>query len=223
MKIQAIGVGDAFSPEIGNSSIVIWDENNRGTLIDCGYAVFHELKKLRIIDKIDSVFITHTHGDHVGSLDTFLYCKRFICKQKVALYGYAFEYLEAMDPRFNDSKDGKEYFIYDAKEVYTFGVHHCPEVYTQAYLNDGIIYSGDTCDNLLNVEYAKEAKVIFHEVTFHDVDVHAKFDDLCKSPEEVKNKTWLYHYHAGEYETKIDLVKKNGFAGLLQQGQIIEI
>ena len=117
MRIQVLGVGGAFSPEIGNSSIIIWD-NNSGFLIDCGYNIYPILKQKSLISKIKKVFITHRHGDHIGSLDTFLYHKRFILNQKVTFFDLSqhMEYLKMIDPAFE--KDAEEYNWSKLKPLY---------------------------------------------------------------------------------------------------------
>ena len=61
MRIQVIGCGGAFSPEIGNSSIIIWDGTGKGFLIDCGYTVYPLLKKKNRGDPslTSIVFLSH--------------------------------------------------------------------------------------------------------------------------------------------------------------------
>lgn len=70
------GVGSAFNTQLGNTSAWI----RQGThllLLDCGGTVFERILKTGLLEGITSldIAITHTHGDHVGSLgDLILYC-----------------------------------------------------------------------------------------------------------------------------------------------------
>lgn len=225
MKIQVLGTGGCFSPEIGNSSIIIWDKSTKGFLIDCGYAVYQTLKEKNFLDKIDKVFITHRHGDHIGSLDSFLFHKRYVLQQKVKFYGVTdhLEYLKCIDPSFE--KDFDEYFEEDKDfpKIQIIPVKHSPGVPSNAFYNFGVLYSGDTSESLLDSAEAREAKVIFHEVSFNDaVTVHTQFKDLARAPDDIKKKTWLYHYNTGEDQKYLSKVTQHGFKGFLKPGQIIE-
>jgi len=222
MRIQVLGVGGAFSPELGNSSIIIWSESS-GFLIDCGYTVYPILKEKNLIDKIDKVFITHRHGDHVGSLDTFLYHKRFMFNQKVTFFGVKehMEYLKQIDPGFE--KDFDQYFKDVRQSISTIPVKHSEGVPSEAFYNFGILYSGDSSETLLETPQAQEAKIILHEITFNKVTVHTDFVTLARASETIKKKTWLYHYNNGEDKKFESRVRMHGFAGFLTKDQIIEV
>jgi len=223
MRIQVLGVGGAFNPEIGNSSIIIWDDNG-GFLIDCGYTVYPILKEKNLIDKINRIFITHRHGDHIGSLDIFLYHKRFMYSQKVEFFGVTehLEYLKQIDPSFD--KDFDQYFEGSkSKSVVTLPVIHSEGVPSEAFYNFGILYSGDSSESLLDTPQAQEAKVILHEVTFNKITVHTDFVALARASETIKQKTWLYHYNVGEDKKFESKVRMHGFAGFLKKDQVIEI
>lgn len=82
-----IGVGSAFNTEYGNTSA--WMKQDTHLLIiDCGGSVFERLMKRELLKGVSSVeiFLTHTHGDHVGSLgDLVLYC-HFVLKIKPTIH-----------------------------------------------------------------------------------------------------------------------------------------
>ena len=221
MRIQVLGVGGAFSPELGNSSIILWTEKSEGFLIDCGYTVYPILKENGLIKRISKVFITHRHGDHIGSLDTFLYHKRYVLGQKVKFFGIDdhIDFLKMIDPSFDT--DSKEYFILDDEGIQTIPVTHAEGVPSEAFYNFGLLYSGDCAESLLDTPQARDAKIILHEVSFDDYPVHTYFNDLARAADEVKKKTWLYHYSKGDEKKYISRVMNHGFAGLLEQGQSI--
>ena len=224
MRIQVLGVGQAFSPEIGNSSIILWDDD-RGFLIDCGYTVYPILKQKKLIDRIDKVFITHNHDDHIGSLASLFYHKRFVLNQKIKFFGISdhMNYLKAIDPNFDFEKQAKDYFILDEESIQTIPVNHSEGVPAEAFYNYGVLFSGDTSESLLETPEARTAKIILHEVSFADVPVHAYFNKLANAPVEVKAKTWLYHYGVGENKIYESRVRNHGFAGMLVQDQTITL
>lgn len=230
MKIQILGVGNAFSPELGNSSLFI-EESGKGILVDAGYTVFKELKEKDLLSKINTIYITHTHGDHFGSLDTILYYLKYILNKKVNLYGgtNVKDVLSILDDSFFKNSNCVVNTIDEKAHLKNvtlpfFKVEHVPnDPFTFGLYFNQILYSGDTWMSQLDSPFAKSAKIIFHEVSFKEVGVHAFYERLKMYPLELKQKTWLYHYNVGDYEKYNDLVLNDGFAGMLQQDQIIEI
>lgn len=91
--VRQIGNGTAFQPDATNTSFTLFNDR---LLVDCGYNVFGRLLELGIADKIDVVFITHTHDDHIGSLGSFLYYREFVVQKPIVVIGSTrvFEYLK---------------------------------------------------------------------------------------------------------------------------------
>lgn len=89
-RLTPLGFGSAFnSEEYGNNSWY-FEYNDELYIIDCGFTIFNELKKLRL-DWYNQIhfIITHMHGDHVGSLPTaiqYLYYKYHITPNIVTHY-----------------------------------------------------------------------------------------------------------------------------------------
>lgn len=81
-----------------------------------------------------------------------------------------------------------------------------------------VFYTADTqfCPQLLSHFYA-DADVIFHdcETTHRLSGVHAHFDELVTLPDEIKQKTWLYHYNHGHLPD----AEAAGFKGFVKKGQ----
>ena len=225
MQLQVLGVGGAFSPELGNSSFIFWDEKG-GLLIDCGYTVYPLLKKKHLLNRINRLFITHVHGDHAGSLDTFLYHKRFILGQKVSFYGIGsvMPYLTSIDPSFSFHNDASSYFnLNDDSNITAVITKHTPGMNSFGVYYKGVLISGDTSESLLDTQEAFDAKIILHEVSFAENNIHTYFNSLARAKDEIKRKTWLYHYNTGEdisFEAK---VRQHGFAGFLKKDSIFNI
>lgn len=72
MRVQFIGVGEAFDETLpNNSQILEW--NNFRMLIDCGYAVPHSIWKLHPDPHyLDAIYISHRHADHYFGLPSYL-------------------------------------------------------------------------------------------------------------------------------------------------------
>jgi ribonuclease BN (tRNA processing enzyme) len=83
-----------------------------------------------------------------------------------------------------------------------------------------IYITSDTqfCPHLRNAY--KTADVVFHdcETAPYNSGVHATYDELRTLPEEVRKKTWLYHYQADPKQVP----GADGFPGFVKKGQVFE-
>lgn len=71
--LKFIGTGSAFNSKLGNTS-AYYKENGNLLLIDCGETVFGRILDLNLLEDVNNVYIaiTHTHGDHIGSLGSLV-------------------------------------------------------------------------------------------------------------------------------------------------------
>jgi ribonuclease BN (tRNA processing enzyme) len=210
LGIRFVGTGGAFEVELGNSAAVV-SLSGSNYLIDCGHSVFPRLVKLGIVDKIDGVFVTHLHDDHVGSLSSFvLYYSLVLQKGRLKIYVPTAKFQEQLvallthslgDPHqrieFRPISD-----VEGAGYVDTFG-RHVEWMQTFAYFfSDGktsIVYSGDNGDiNFLMEKVAALAlpePTIFHEVFFHfEIAAHAYYRHVMRWTD--RHRIFVYHCDA---------------------------
>jgi ribonuclease BN (tRNA processing enzyme) len=85
MRIQVLGVGNAFASRYYNTSFLV--ESERRHLVDCPPCVLRLLSE-RGIDPaaIDDVIVTHIHGDHVAGLETLLLWKKYVQRRRVRVW-----------------------------------------------------------------------------------------------------------------------------------------
>lgn len=81
MILKVIGRGGAFAPiAIGNSNFMLTSDSGKIMMIDFGttapYIVRDELGIS--LDKIDALYITHNHGDHVGGMELLAFHRYFV-------------------------------------------------------------------------------------------------------------------------------------------------
>lgn len=63
MKLTFLGVGEAFDPHLGNTSVLITGPAN--ILVDCGYTVPAALlSRQSDVEFLDALYLTHGHADH---------------------------------------------------------------------------------------------------------------------------------------------------------------
>lgn len=70
MQIRPIGIGGAFTEEDFHTNFLLEDGTHK-LLIDCGSDVRHALRNIKDVNiyDIDSVYVSHLHGDHCGGLE----------------------------------------------------------------------------------------------------------------------------------------------------------
>lgn len=70
-EITCVGTGEAFDPDLPNTSILY--EGERRLLLDCGYAVPRAFWNLtRDPELLDGIYISHIHADHAFGLPALL-------------------------------------------------------------------------------------------------------------------------------------------------------
>lgn len=72
MRVTFLGVGEAFDPDLANTSILI-ESGETSMILDCGFSA--GLLAWRYADTpldIDALYISHFHGDHFYGIPAFL-------------------------------------------------------------------------------------------------------------------------------------------------------
>lgn len=225
MKIEILGTGGAYSPELGNTSFLIWDgKESSAILMDCGYTVFPTLLALerktgrKIISKIKTIFISHMHADHAGSLGTLLQYIYYTQKRSVKIAGAPIKsFLRQVIPcEYNK-------VIHETdKSIKLLSTEHDAKMLSYGAYVNGVLYSGDSKNSLLNTTEAKKALIILHEVALPPKHVHTLLDELAAANPSLRAKTWLTHYSSSDSQYLRKAVQKHGFGGLLRKGQILQ-
>ncbi|MEM2218383.1 MAG: MBL fold metallo-hydrolase, partial [Thermofilaceae archaeon] len=166
---------------LGSAGSAPWAHKNLpsvfidGTLFDCGEGVTRALAELDLLDKVERVFLTHMHMDHVSGLPTLL--------QLYALSGIKDEVsiivpLSCKDKllTFLNSLHvaGKlKLNIYEIHADESLGsVKACKALHSTEALaykifasNEKIVYTGDTAPCSEVLELSRGCSVIIHEST----------------------------------------------------------
>jgi len=89
MKMTFLGVGSFFANGIDDfhSNILLENDEGKSFLIDAGTDLKVSIAKAnKKIENIDSIYISHEHGDHCGALEYLGFYSRFITKKKINFY-----------------------------------------------------------------------------------------------------------------------------------------
>ena len=252
-EFKFLGTGDAFpfdynQPDMNKqnwqSNVLLTAPSGKRLLIDCGSLIQFAMGDygFKSVD-IDTVYVSHPHGDHCGGLEYFGLTTLFnpaVPKPKLItnedmvddIWVEGLSSLQGVHATLNTYFD-----VHALKKSETFdweGITFQP-VQVIHYMSGfdivpsyGLLFevngkkcffTSDTqhCPNQIT-EFYNWADIIWHdcETSPFPSGVHAHYTELVPGlSDAVKAKTWLYHYHPG---AKADCVA-DGFAGWVEKGQ----
>ena len=86
VEVRILGCGDAFGSGGRLQTCFYGRHRNRGFLIDCGTTALSSLKRYEVDPaRIETILITHLHGDHFGGLPFFLLDAQFNAQRQTPL------------------------------------------------------------------------------------------------------------------------------------------
>lgn len=213
MKLNFIGIGGAFYSELGCNCAYI-KEDNKILFIDCGLDSFDKILKYKLLENIDEIYVvvTHTHGDHVGSLATFIQYAAIILNIKVKIIDNSPSFtanlvtlldIMAVDKSYYElvsEKDINLSFTITLKKTTHTPMLECYSIIFEKN-NKKTLYTGDSND----IEYLKLA---VNDPTFEKIyteigeyaSVHMDYKEIINLN---KNKIVLMHIEGPELMEKI--------------------
>jgi len=222
-EVVALGVGDTFS-EVHHTAALLLEHDGFRLAIDCPDRYRGALRCARertkrdlTLERIDDVFITHVHGDHVNGLEGVAFYKRFAEGKRVTLHTTPDVRAVLWDQRLRAPMetlwDGSrfhslgfdDYFDFHPTpweqevEIGPFRVtlrrtkHHVPTAAMLVRAGGRTFgYSSDTAFDPELIEFLAAADLVVHETNFGPA--HTAYADLCTLPREVTGRMRLIHY-----------------------------
>ena len=202
--LQFLGDGSAFNLYDDNTAAYM-TVGDALILVDCGEQICNRIIRRGLLEGVSRVhlLITHTHSDHIGSLEGFIYYITYLTDKTLSVY-YPYPsrldkmmYMQGLEKSYHTKPvpDTIEGFTVEAvKQKHMFGA------YGYFFYSDSasFFYSGDTSViNKRAVRELREGRIdrIYHEVSFSSSPIHTPIADLeaVFAPEERK-RVYLMHF-----------------------------
>ncbi len=217
--LRFLGDGSAFNVDANNTA-AYFKAGEAMVLFDCGERICNIIIKAGILDGVKRLhlFITHTHSDHIGSLEGFIYYVHYFTDIELSVYyphtsrldkllrvqGLEFEYRTKPLP-----PEVEGYRVEAVKQKHMFGAYGF-FFYKEG---DSFFYSGDTSRVVSRaVKELASGKIdcVYHEVSFSDSPIHTPIADLEKAfAPALRSKVYLMHFAS---DTCREEAKKRGFS-----------
>ncbi|MFT5509375.1 MAG: ribonuclease BN (tRNA processing enzyme) [Hyphomicrobiaceae bacterium] len=123
MRLTFVGCGDAFGSGGRFNTCFHVEAKNTRFLIDCGASSLVAMKKLGLErNEIDTILITHFHGDHFGGIPYFMLDAQFFSKRTrpltiVGPEGLAEWFERVLETTFPGSSKTKQKFDLELREI----------------------------------------------------------------------------------------------------------
>lgn len=213
-RVCFLGYGAGYNPSLG-PTCAFFRQADSLYLLDCGTSALERLVERDAFSGVKNltVFISHLHADHIGSLGILLdYCWDMLGIKSVLVYPS--EDITSLMSRMGVSAEA---YRWDDGSLYQAGsngvsvrflpVQHAPDLPCYAFLvdaaGDRFYYSGDSNDiseeivqKLINGEICR----IYQDTASKESAYHCSVGRLCtRIPKEYRNRVYCMHLDAGCY------------------------
>lgn len=214
--LSFIGVGNAFSYQLGNCS-AFYKENDSMLLIDCGESVFESILSNELLDGIQNLYvlITHFHSDHVGSLGSLMfYCDKIGIKNVNVMYPDLDKVNQLIEIFGVNKCNYKLIRPSDLGIVEISQSHSFMQCYGYVFQINGkrIYYSGDTKivpEFIVNMLLDREIDCFYQDVRINENVYHISLEELTRIiPINYREKVECMHYDENDKHK----IKRMGFS-----------
>ncbi len=238
--ITLLGVGGAFTtPQYWQTNFLLESDNGKKMLIDCGSDIRHSLAERNLIAKdIDAIYLSHNHADHIGGLEWAGF-STFNNQKKIKLFindEWCYMTWVLIQEDLVPSVEGsmKETFfqteiVYDyfTWEEYEFNTVENLHIKNRAgdYHSFGLIIKKNGKKVYISTDSVdiKSDIIANVDICFHDCETmdfvskcHARYEDLAKLDNELKNKIIPVHFNPNpQQDVQADMMHEFPSKGMI--------
>lgn len=224
-------LGVWMTPDVGETvSFVLDVEDNGKVLVDCGTNLVGSLIRNNIDPvNITHIIVTHSHGDHISGLPTYLFYRLLIAP---GIFGKEVKPLKIVGTKntldnvkeyikssygtlvdnpmlnFTEINASGNYFVNSIKFSF-FSTKHVPET-VGFYVNISnklLVYSSDTGISERIIKYAENADVLIHDVVgTSKYSMLSESHTLCNEISPLLSKYHVKHFYPVH---RLSIYKKN--------------
>lgn len=244
VAIQILGSGDAFGSG-GNFQTSFYIKGmDFHFLVDCGATSLISMKRYFISPSvIDTILLTHLHGDHFSGISFFLLDAFHVQKRQEPLHiigpqgteDKVFKALELFYPGvapkdFSYYIKFKEYESFEEFQagplsIKAFPVVHAPgsnpHAFRIAFQNKILAFSGDTSWDDILYKVAEEADIFICECNFYETKNpnHLNYKELLQKKDTITCKKIVLNHLGDEMLSEL----RNIQLPIAEEGQVIEV
>lgn len=227
-SMRFLGVGNAEARALGSAAAVLESDGLPVLLIDCGPGTLARYREIYGRDP-EALYITHTHSDHIGDLESLFYRCAFdpalrgrvrvyvpvdviaLLHRKVAELGNwlaegGANYWDVLQLVVVGDRFWHAGWQFESVEVR----HHAPRWCFGLRLPGSFVYTSDTrpIPEVLR-HVANAGETVFHDVALHANPSHSGVEELEREyPESLRLRMWLYHYAS---DTDAEILRTRGW------------
>lgn len=231
VSIQILGGGDAFGSGGNFQTSFYVSGKNFHFLVDCGATALISMKRHFVAPElIDTILLTHLHGDHFSGISFFLLDAHYVQRRKEPLHiigpegteDKVFKALEIFYPGieidklsfFIKFKEYESFETFDAGplQIETFPVVHAPGAKPHGFRiqfeKKLLAFSGDTTWDDVLYKIAAGADVFMCECNFYDTtnENHLNYKILQQNLKQLSCKKLIINHLGDEMLQNIEKV-----------------
>ncbi|MEQ8472421.1 MAG: MBL fold metallo-hydrolase [Marinoscillum sp.] len=230
MKLTVLGCGDAFASEGRFNTSFLLSDTGKNILIDCGASSLIRLKQVGVSPlDIETIVITHFHGDHYGGLPFFVISnyvelkrsepftiigpvgiEKRVMELQEAMYPGSSQMIDSMGVVFREFEDGLVTEEGDLS-VYARMVVHSPDSNPHGvkvtWRNKVVAFSGDTewAESLIDLASDSDVFIIECNNYHKDSPGHLSYQTILEKRDFFKTKKLLMTHMGSEVINMPDL------------------
>lgn len=217
MTLKFLGRDSGFGNE--HTSAFFYTEGKDMVVIDCPVSTFQKLRKKTLRDHQIYVFITHTHGDHIGGLGLFVQHVFFNLHQTVTIVAPSLEVASDIQTVLTIEGNETEWYklitVNDLPASNRFALciptEHSPQLKGKCYgyvftiYGKSVVYTGDTSTLKPFEPYFEHCDELYVDTSVHYGMIHLKLEDALEDFIRLtKNGTKVFLMHLDD----VDAAKK---------------
>jgi ribonuclease BN (tRNA processing enzyme) len=246
LAILPLGIGEYFTRKYFNSNFLLFLDD-KIVAVDCPGPYRRILSegapaldgKLDY-DQIDTVILTHLHGDHSNGLEELLLYRYYVINEKTDIYTSKAVGAELWDNKLSaslayraqadcsgyrdltpdlfynlhDCEFGDSFELYGARFEIQQTRHPVPTFGFRCWFGDkSLAYSCDTAFNMEYIEWLGECDFVIHECNTH---IHTPYTELLTVDPSILKKMHLIHI-SDEFDEAASKIP------VLEQGKLLEL